>query len=131
VDEDTLRLVQLQRQRLGELERRRDAAQAELFRLNEEVAAVRGFVDFYMKEAASTKAPPAAPEVGVVRGAVYGQVDNILAEGRKMTADEVRQELMNRFKTEYGRSTVYRALDRGKQEKKYHFDGRLWQAVGF
>ena len=52
------------------------------------------------------------------RGAVHKHVEEVLNEGKPYTHAALKAELMRRFKIDYGNTTIYRALGRGKDEKR-------------
>jgi hypothetical protein len=65
----------------------------------------------------------------VPKGLVYQHVDAVLTEGKSYTQQALKVEMSKRFKVEHSNTSVYRALGKGKSEKRYKLEGNLWSKV--
>lgn len=64
------------------------------------------------------------------KGQVVKHIDAVLADGAAMDEPEIRKKIKEVFGDQYGRATVYGALNRGKEEHRYMKDGTKWKLSG-
>lgn len=71
---------------------------------------------------------PSHPKAGVrsPRNQVYEHVDKALADGGQLPAARIRQKISEMFETNYGISSIYRALQRGYEQGTYKNKGGKW-----
>lgn len=64
------------------------------------------------------------------KGQVIKHIDAVLADGNEMDEPEIRKKITEVFNENYGRATVYGALNRGKDEHRYVKSGTKWKLSG-
>lgn len=61
------------------------------------------------------------------KGQVAKHIDAVLSDGAEMDEGEVRQRIREVFGEDYGRATVYAALNKGREEHRYLKEGTKWK----
>jgi hypothetical protein len=79
-----------------------------------------------IEEQTGLPAPQRTPGGRAPRGLVYKHVEEILKDGNGHKQLELRSEIQKRFSIEYGNSSIYRALDKGRADGRYKLDSGKW-----
>jgi len=111
---------------LPRLERQREALNDRIDKLRMVIQAWEAMSGKRLLKATNNEAGGEAQEKPV-RGQVATHIDAILQTGGDFEEPELRTLIADRFHIQYRRSTVYSALRRGLETKKYEQDGKRWR----